>query len=155
MLALPPDLALKGGRPAYSPRQAAAVLSVSAVTVKRYFEAGELSGEKLPSRGKKEYYAIYAESLEAFASLRATKAPALHPAPVDDTLSLLHAAQASSRIQELESQLARHEERLAHLQHLLAESTARELKLREVIKQQSSQLQSFVVAQSSILEHIT
>ncbi len=150
-----PDLTLKGGRQAFSPRAAGAVLGVTSVTVKRLYDAGELTGEKIPSRGKKEFYAIYPESLAELAKTRAARQPArVQPAVEPDVMALLHAAHANSRIQELESIVARQDERLLHLQQRLEEAATREARLQEVIKQQSLQLQGFVAAQASMLDQL-
>ncbi len=155
VLDVAPDITLQGGRLAYSPRQAGAALAVNAVTVKRLFDRGELLGEKIPSRGKKEFYAIYADSLEVVAQQRTSRAERSRPptpnnALPDDVLALLQTAQAHSRIQELESQVALLEAELHHINQRFVEAKEREGRLARALALQAEQLKAAHAAHAEV-----
>lgn len=142
MLDVPPDITLQDGRPAYSPRQAGLAASVNAVTIKRLFDKGELAGEKIPSRGKKEFYAIYVDSLEALVARRRHRSLRYAPAvdDLDDVMGLLRTTQTHSRIAELESRVALLEVELLHSRQELEKALARSARLAAALKLQAEQL---------------
>lgn len=149
MLPVPPDITLRHSQPAYSPKAAGAVLHCNAITVKRMFERGDLQGEMIPSRGKKQFYAIYPDSLLAVFEQRVARSA--QPAFDADVISLLSQAQTNGHIQELTQQLALLKERLEHRNLRILELETQQRRLQQVIQRQAAQLASLALSHDQVL----
>ena len=146
---MPPDITLRHSQPAYSPKAAGAVLHCNAITVKRMFERGDLQGEMIPSRGKKQFYAIYPDSLLAVFEQRVARSA--QPAFDAEVISRLSQAQTNGHIQELTQQLALLQERLEHRNFRIRELETQQRRLQQVIQRQAAQLASLALSHDQVL----